>query len=99
MEVKDKLIDSNGQASIILEKAKQQSEKNKQEHIAKTKEEVAKLITKAKEQIASEKDNMISEVKGEVADMVVVALEKILSSGMSKDIDKKYIEQALKDLK
>jgi len=98
-EVKDKLIETKNLASGLLEEAKKQSEDNKQANIAKTKEEVAKLITKAKEQIASEKDNMISEVKGEVADMVVVALEKILSSGMSKDIDKKYIEQALKDLK
>lgn len=98
-EVKEKLIETKGLAAGILEEAKKQSEKSKQENLVKTKEEVAKLIVKAKEQIAGEKDNMLVEIKGEVSNMVVVALEKILSGGLTKDIDKKYIDKALKDLK
>ncbi len=98
-EVKDKLIETKGEASNILEEAKKQGEKNKQETVEKTKEEVANIIQKAKNQINSEKDSMISEVKVEVSKMVVVALEKILSEGLSKDLDKKYIEKTLKDLK
>lgn len=98
-EVKDKLITTKGDAASILEEAKKISEETKQENLAKTKEEVSKLIEKAKEQIASEKDSMISEIKGEVSGMVVTALEKILSAGISKDLDKKYIDKVLKDLK
>jgi len=98
-EVKDKLIEAKNTAASILEESKKQSEKSKQDNLVKTKEEVAKLIEKAKEQIANEKDNMIMEVKGEVSNMVVLALEKILSSGISKDLDKKYIDKVLKDLK
>lgn len=98
-EVKDKLMEAKGQASDILEEAKKLGEKNKQEAVEKTKAEVEHLIAKAKEQIANEKDSMISEVKGEVSKMVVVALEKILSEGLSKDLDKKYIEKTLKELK
>jgi len=98
-EVKDKLNATKGEAANILELAKQQADRAKQETVDKTKEEVAKLIAKAKEQIASEKDTMISEVKGEVSNMVVVALEKILSEGISKDLDKKYITKVLKELK
>jgi F-type H+-transporting ATPase subunit b len=99
LEVKDQLIQTKTEAAGILEEAKKQSEKNKQDNLVKTKEEVAKLIVKAKEQIASEKDGMITEIKGEVSEMVVVALEKILSQGISKDMDKKYIDKVLKDLK
>jgi len=98
-EVKEKLIETKNVAAGILEESKKQSEKSKQENLAKTKEEVAKLIIKAKEQIASEKDGMITEIKGEVSNMVVIALEKILSSGISKELDKKYIDKVLKDLK
>ena len=98
-EVKEQLIKTKGEAAGILEEAKKQSEKNKQDNLDKTKEEVAKLIAKAKEQIASEKDSMITEIKGEVSEMVVTALEKILSQGISKDLDKKYIDKVLKDLK
>ena len=42
---------------------------------------------------------MVAEVKSEVADMVVVSLQKILSEKLSKDLDQKYIDQVLKDLK
>ncbi|MBT4209749.1 MAG: F0F1 ATP synthase subunit B [Candidatus Komeilibacteria bacterium] len=98
-EVKEKLIATKGDASAILEEAKKLSENTKQENLTKTKEEVAKLIEKAKEQIASEKDSMVNEIKGEVSGMVVTALEKILSQGISKDLDKKYIDKVLKDLK
>ena len=42
---------------------------------------------------------MVNEIKGEVSGMVVTALEKILSQGISKDLDKKYIDKVLKDLK
>ena len=98
-EVKEKLTVTKGDAMVILEEAKKQSEQNKQDTINKTKEEVEKLIKKAKEQIASEKDSMVTEIKSEVAEMVVMSLEKILSQGLSKDLDKKYIDKVLKELK
>lgn len=98
-DVKDKLNKTRNEAMDILEEAKKQAEKSKQENIVKTKEEVAKLIVKAKEQINSEKDMMMTEAKTEMASMITSALEKILSSGMSKELDKKYIDKALKDLK
>ena len=98
-DAKDKLNKTKNEAMVILEEAKKQAEKSKQENVTKTKEEVAKLITKAKEQINSEKDAMISQAKTELADTVSLALEKILSSQLSKELDKKYIDKVLKDLK
>ena len=98
-DVKSELQKAKSEAGVILEKAKQQADESKQANVDKTKQEVAKLISKAKEQIANEKDGMITEIKGEVAQMVVTALEKILSKGVSKDMDKKYIDSVLKDLK
>ncbi|MFA6307786.1 MAG: F0F1 ATP synthase subunit B [Patescibacteria group bacterium] len=98
-EVKEKLIETKNIAAGLLDDAKKQAEKNKQENLAKTKDEISKLIAKAKEQIAGEKDAMITEIKSEVSDMVVKSLEKILSKGISKDLDKKYIDKVLKDLK
>jgi len=98
-DIKEKLLQNKSEAADIITKAKRQTEDNRQADINKAKQEVANIIAKAKEQIASEKSNMISEVKLEVAEMIVVALEKILSKGLSKDIDKKYIEDALKNIK
>ncbi len=98
-EVKDKLNKVKQEAAVVLDKARKQSESERQTTIDKTKEEVANVIAKAKEQIASEKDAMVTEVKAEVADMVVTALQKILSEKLSKEIDQKYIDQVLKDIK
>ncbi|MCD4760676.1 F0F1 ATP synthase subunit B [bacterium] len=98
-DVKAKLNEAKSEAIKILDQAKKQADESKIANIEKTKQEVEILIKKAKEQLASEKDSMITEVKGEVANMVVTALEKILSEGLNKDIDKKYIDKALKDLK
>ncbi len=98
-DVRAKLNEAQTEAVKILERAKKQSDESKQATINKTKEEVEALISRAKEQIKSEKDSMVQEVKGEVAQMVVTALEKILSKEVSKDVDKKYIDKILKDLK
>lgn len=98
-EVKEKLQEARQEASVILDKARALAEENKKASVDRTKEEVEALIKKAKEQINSEKDTMVAEVKTEVAQMVVTALSKILSEGLSKDLDKKYIDKVLKDLK
>ena len=42
---------------------------------------------------------MVSEVKKDVVEIIVAALQKILAKGLSKDIDQKYIDQVLKDIK
>jgi len=97
--VNDKIKESRFDADVILNEAKKQSEANKQVDLDKAKKEVENLINKAKEQIANEKTLMVKEVKSEIGVMIVTALEKILSAGLTKDIDKKYIEKVLKDLK
>ena len=98
-EVKTKLNEVKQEGAVVLDKARKQSESERQTTIDKTKDEVANVIAKAKEQIASEKTAMISEIKKEVADMVVIALQKILSENLSKDLDQKYIDKVLKDIK
>ena len=98
-EIKAKLQENKTEAIVILDKAKKQSEENRQASVERTKQEEETVIRKAKEQIASEKDSMVTEVKKEVADMIVVALRKILSEDLAKDIDHKYIEKVLSEQK
>jgi len=98
-EVKAKLMEAKTEAAKILEAARLQADESRQSGVVKTKAEVEEIIKKAKTQIAGEKDNMVSEVKSEIAGMVVIALEKILSGGLSKDLDKKYIDKVLKEIK
>jgi len=65
----------------------------------KTQQEIEQMVNKAKQQIADEKKLMLAEVKQEIGSMVVKALQIILSEKLSQELDKKYIEKVLKEIK
>ena len=98
-DVKIKLQETKAEAIEILEQAKKQSESNHQDSLEQTKNEVAEVVKKAKEQIAAEKKDLVNGAKTEIAGLLTKALQQILSEGLSKDIDQKYIEKTLKELK
>ncbi|MBT7552925.1 F0F1 ATP synthase subunit B [bacterium] len=98
-EVKAQLQAAKSEAIAILEQAKKQSEDNRQISLDKTKQEVEEVIKKAKEQIASEKANLVNSAKADISKLLTKALQKVLSEGLSKDIDQKYIDKTLKELK
>jgi len=90
---------TKSEASLLLEKANKDAEKNKQELAAKTKAEVEKLVAEGKKQLAAEKEKMVAAAKAEVGDLVVEATKKVLGSVLTKEVDKKVIEEALKEIK
>lgn len=98
-EAKVQLNEAKKEAMIILEKANQQAETNRQLTLNKAKTEVEVVVSKAKEQIAQEKEKMFVEAKQEFANLLQVSLTKILSKSISQEIDKKYIHQTLAELK
>ena len=98
-DVKIKLQKAKAEAIEILEQAKKQSESNRQDSLEQVKNEVAEVVKKAKEQIAAEKKDLVNGAKTEIAGLLTKALQQILSGGLSKDIDQKYIEKTLKEIK
>lgn len=98
-EVKAQLQVAKSEAITILEQAKKQSETNRQASLEQTKQEVEEVVKKAKEQIASEKANLVNSAKADISQLLTAALQKILSESLSKDVDQKYIEKTLKELK
>lgn len=98
-EVKAQLNVAKKEAMLILDKANSQAEENRKLTLNKAKSEVEVVVAKAKEQIAQEKEKMFVEAKKEFSQMLVLALDKVLSKNLSKEIDQKYIKQALGDLK
>jgi F-type H+-transporting ATPase subunit b len=98
-EVKAQLQTAKAEAMTILDQAKKQSEANRQASLEQTKQEVEEVVKKAKEQIALEKADLVNSAKADISKLLTLALQKILSEGLSKDIDHKYIEKTLKELK
>ncbi|MFA5188854.1 MAG: F0F1 ATP synthase subunit B [Patescibacteria group bacterium] len=86
------------ESELILEKASQEAENNKRQMISQAKGEIEKLVASGKIQLASEKDKMVGEVKAEIGDLVVAATKKVLSVELNKEIDKKIINEAVKDI-
>ncbi len=82
----------------LLEQARKVAESNKQETLQQTKEEVEKLFAAGKEQLNREKEKMVGEVKAEIGGLVVEATKKVLGSALNKEIDKKIIEEAIKEI-
>ncbi len=59
----------------------------------------ATLVEQAKAVLEQEKMKMISDAKREVAELVVAATEKILGKVVNEQVDKKLVEEAVKELK
>ncbi len=98
-DVKAKLQEAKKEAIVILEKANIQAEANRQESLTKAKQEVEQVVTKAKRHIEQEKEKMFMEAKQEFASLLQTSLTKVLSRSISQEIDKKYIHQAIVELK
>lgn len=87
------------EAAGILEETNKKAEVNKKEMVDKAKSEIEKLVEKGKYQLASDREKMLSEVKAQVADLVIDATKKVLGEALTKDVDKKVIEDAIKKIK
>jgi len=100
MEIRydEKIAKAKKQAMMILEESEKQSAMQKKESIKKTKKEVAGIINGAKKQIAEEKEKILQEVRGEISELIISAVEKIVGKEREKKIDKKLVEDTVKEL-
>lgn len=86
-------------AVAILTQAQNDAEAQKQAMMKKAKEEVEKIVVKGREQLAAEKEKIVSDAKSAIADLVVDATEKVLGSALTKEVNKKVVEEAIKEIK
>ena len=66
---------------------------------AKAKKEMEDMMESGMQMIAGEKEKMKSEVKSEVAVMIEMSLEKVLGNAMDNTLEKKLVDDAVKNLK
>ncbi|MBU4453351.1 F0F1 ATP synthase subunit B [Candidatus Parcubacteria bacterium] len=96
---KAKIIqESRNEAGKIIAEGKQTSDKMRDELVNTAKIEATNVLEQGKKQLTIEKEQMFKELKGEVANMVTIATEKILRNNMNGELDKKTIEENLKEL-
>ncbi|OGF18947.1 ATP synthase F0 subunit B [Candidatus Falkowbacteria bacterium RIFCSPLOWO2_12_FULL_45_10] len=87
------------EANELLAEVERQGEERRHEMTAKAKEEIAKIVAKTKEDLAIDKAIMLKHVKEEAAEMIVDAVEKVLGKKLTNADDKKFIEEAVQEVK
>jgi len=59
---------------------------------------VESVVMQGKMQLNNEKLQIIKDAKKEVADIVVIATKKIIGGAMTKEVDKKIVEEAIREI-
>lgn len=86
-------------AKKLLDESQAIAEKTKKEVLEKAQKESDELMKLAETKIKQQKDELRTELRAETAGLVVTALEKILDKKLDKDDEKKFIEEAVKEIK
>lgn len=95
-EYKEKIVEAKKEVSLILAKADQQAEENKQAMIIKAKEEIGQIINNEKAKMQIEKAQTLKEIKKEVVDLVIASVEKILEKKIDSKEDAELIKKIIK---
>lgn len=97
LKEKEEIInEAKKQANSIIEEAGQKSEVNRNESVAKAREEIGQVINNEKAKLVREKAETLKEIKKELADLVVLTVEKLLNEKMTSTSDQELIKKLVK---
>jgi F-type H+-transporting ATPase subunit b len=94
-----KIAAAKKEATMILEKAHEETKVMKEDMKMEAKKEIDVALDQAKKKITLEKEAAVHEVKAQAADLITSALEKILSEKVTSLEDKKIVEDMVKKMK
>ncbi len=108
-EIEKRLLQTEEDRQKILAKATAQTQKMmdetkkeiilmKEESRQQTQQQVETMMKKAQELVRLEKEKMMIEAKGELSDLVLSVLRKVTGQVLTKDVQKKMIEEEIKNL-
>jgi len=83
---------------LILEKARQDGLKLRQDIVLEAKKDAEVIKQKARKELQEEKEKLYQEVKGKVADLSLILTEKALSDSLEEETRKKITKNILKNL-
>ncbi|MFA4905693.1 MAG: F0F1 ATP synthase subunit B [Candidatus Margulisiibacteriota bacterium] len=95
--VKQKLAEANLTAQKILESAKGEGEKLKEDLVSAAQRESGLIITRAKADLQREKDEILSEIEKHTAELVVAAAGRILRKKINPDEDQRLIKESINE--
>jgi F-type H+-transporting ATPase subunit b len=88
-----KMSDAQTQAAAILTRSNEMARDHARELIDEAKETSRELVVRARKEIVIEKEQTQLEMKSEIVDMAVQIAEKVLKREVSKEDNKKIIDE------
>jgi F-type H+-transporting ATPase subunit b len=101
-DTKKRINEVESKATIILENAKKEADRQKEEMKSQTQEEITRMIEKGKQNLMAEKEKIVNDIKKEAAAFVIMASQKVIErefSAQDQERLQKVINEELKSVK
>lgn len=98
VQSEETLLASKKQASEIIELAKQQALKNKEQILEEANQEVNKMKLDAAKDIERSKQEALDDIHNEMVDVAIEASKSILKREVNEKDDKRLVEDFIKEL-
>jgi F-type H+-transporting ATPase subunit b len=93
-----KLQSAHGEAATIIEEARRDAERSREEVRQRARAEADKLLTNAQRQIQLETSRALEQIRREAVDLSVMIASKIIQRNLSKEDNERLIDEALKQV-
>ena len=95
---KELVRDAGREREDLLKRTRAEAEQIRNDLQAKARTEADQVLARAKEQIQRERDLAITVLRGQVADVAIEAAAKIVESSLTKDAQKKIVDEFVASL-
>lgn len=95
---KELVRDAGRERDELLKRTRAEAEQIKNELQAKARTEAEAILQRAKEQIGRERDAAVTALRAQMADVAIEAAAKIVESSLSKDAQKKIVDEFVASL-
>ncbi len=92
------LAKAEEESKKIIEQSRSYAEKLKDQIIQESRQQAQKIISDASEEIERKKDSAFNELKNQIAEIAVNAAEKILKENISKETNKKIVDDYINSI-
>ena len=91
------VAEARREANEIINRAQKVAAETREQDIAATREELARLQERASTEIEAEKQRALAELRGEVTDLALLAAGRVVGDAMTSDRQRKLVADFLAD--
>ena len=89
------ITEARREANDIINRAQKAAAETREQDIAATREELARLKDRASAEIEAEKQRAVAELRGEVTDLALLAAGRVVGDAMTSDRQRKLVSDFL----